>query len=306
MVYAMSNRSGVMTARSAGPTRAAPARLDLVAPAHDVTLDRRGQAGRDGERERVPAPVGVAADRLRLAPERVGVPERRLAMVAEPEVRAPRLLAARDHVHRAGVAVVAHVDAALDPAAALEQRVGQLDVEVAGRERGDHAIEEVGRLVQRRLAARISTGSTTCERRRPETGLRARTAKPSRQLGPAAAGGVSGDTAQSNRAAPVRGARRGTSRPRSRACPAGHTSIRSRVTSAGAGRARAARPRIGSPAVAVRGRQIELERAAGRAISVASQQERSPTGDDPDGSRHDVPGGVITPTMCKHVVTENM
>ena len=194
------------------------------------------------------------------------------------EVGAPRLLAARDHLHRAGVAALAHVDAALDPPAALEQRVGELDVEVAGRERRDHAVEEVGRLVQRRARRPHLDGHArpACAAA-PTTGLRARTAKPSRHLRARRSGRGLGrhreleprrarprlDPARADRGREPPG--RAHLDPQQGDVGGGPASPRSSPSDPAPGRRRARR-------------QIELERAAGRGISVASQQGRPPAG----------------------------
>src|SRR6185437_15789191 len=81
----------------------------------------------------------------------IAAPQRRLAVVADAGVRAPDLLAARQHLEPADAAV--HVHAPVDVAAALEQRVGELDVEVAGGEGGDHPVVQVTGLVDGPLAA---------------------------------------------------------------------------------------------------------------------------------------------------------
>src|SRR5213078_3125795 len=90
-------RSGDGALESAEP--APPPHLDLVAPGDDVALD-----GGRRERERVPGAVGLPVERDRVRPQQLAAPERRLAVVADAEVRAPDLLAVRQHLEPADAA----------------------------------------------------------------------------------------------------------------------------------------------------------------------------------------------------------
>src|SRR5690349_2415664 len=95
----------------------------------------------------------------------------------------------------------------------------------------------------------ICTGMVTWTRRRPDTGLRARTANPSLQRRPARTGGVCSGIVSSKRARPATGSTR-VDPIAVTSLPAGQVSIRRSATSAGPARPRSS-PSTGPPATVI-------------------------------------------------------
>ena len=125
-----------------------------------------------------------------------------------------------------------------------------------------------------RTPPEISTGTSTCPRRRPDTGVRARTAKLSPHCGPATTGGVARGTASSKGlAAPFGSTTHEQIGVASR--PDGHVSTRSRVTSAGS-ESPCTRPRMGDPATAGVVTSSSGRRPAGHSLLAMKRHRRSP------------------------------